>query len=121
MGNKFFDKIFLILAITLAIFIATKIYLNYFSDSDKSLSSESNQNAKIVIYSKSGCIYCIKAKELLERKELGYKVVDLSNSRDLHLKLSHQTGQTTVPYVFIEDQFIGGFTELQNLESEGKL
>ena len=75
----------------------------------------------IIIYSKSGCIFCIKTKELLEENQLHYKQVELSNNRDLHLKLAKQTGQTTVPYIFVNNEFIGGFQDLQNLIKRGKL
>ena len=42
----------------------------------------------------------------MEENQLSYKQIELSNNRDLHLKLAKQTGQTTVPYIFINNEFI---------------
>lgn len=121
MGNKILDKIFIVLAVLLVIFAVAKIYSGYISSENTKIIEPSEKNLDIVVYAKSGCIYCIKAKELLEMKQLKYKQIELSNNKDLHLKLANQTGQTTVPYIFIDNDFIGGFQDLQNLENEGKL
>ena len=121
MGNKILDKIFIVLAGLLVVFAIAKIYSGYISSENAKNIELSEQNLDIVIYAKTGSIYCMRAKELLEMKQLKYKQIELSNNKDLHLKLANQTGQTTVPYVFINNDFIGGFQELQNLENEGKL
>lgn len=121
MGNKLLDKIFIILAGMLVIFAIAKLYSSYLSTENLKVIEPSEKNFDIVMYSKIGCIYCAKAKELLEKKKLNYKYIELSNNKDLHLKLANQTGQTTVPYIFIDNNFIGGFQDLQNLEDEGKL
>ncbi|MEM6339245.1 MAG: glutaredoxin domain-containing protein [Pseudomonadota bacterium] len=121
MGNKILDKIFIVLAGLLVVFAIAKIYSGYISSENAKNIEPSEQNLDIVIYAKTGCIYCMRAKELLKMKQLKYKQIELSNNKDLHLKLANQTGQTTVPYVFINNDFIGGFQELQNLENEGKL
>lgn len=69
----------------------------------------------VLLYSKSSCRYCIMAKNLLEQKNINFYVIELTGNKDLHLKLLEQTGQRTVPYVFIDDKFIGGYTDLKNL------
>lgn len=120
MGNKILDKVFIILAGLLMIFAITKIHSNYYSENTKIIKL-SEKNLSVVIYSKANCIYCSEAKELLEKKQINYKEIELSNNKDLHLKLANQTGQTTVPYIFINNSFIGGFQDLQSLENEGKL
>jgi glutaredoxin 3 len=43
-----------------------------------------------------------------------------NNDKEL-AKLRERTGQRTVPQIFIDDQFIGGFAELAKLDSQGKL
>jgi len=122
MGSKVFKKISIIFAVILVIFGSAKIYSSYISSTESIRNTESaEQDLDIIVYSKAGCIFCIKTKELLEEKQLHYKQIELSNNRDLHLKLATQTGQTTVPYIFINNEFIGGFQDLQNLVKEGKL
>ncbi len=78
--------------------------------------------ANIIIYSTTVCPYCIRAKQLLERKGLDYKEVNLSNEApEVRLELMQRTNHRTVPQIFINDQFIGGFDQLYALERDGQL
>jgi glutaredoxin len=45
----------------------------------------------------------------------------LTNNKYLIIKLVSQTGQNTVPYVFVNDEFIGGYQNLLELDKAGKL
>ena len=121
MNSKFFVKLFIVLAVALVAFAVVKIYMDYNADIESNKTESSKQDIKILIYSKKHCIFCIKAKDLLDSKGLDYEVIQLSNNRDLHLKLASQTGQNTVPYIFINGNFIGGFKNLQDLEISGEL
>jgi glutaredoxin 3 len=64
------------------------------------------------IYTSKNCHYCHSAKQLLASKGLGFREIDLSNDQNLRLKISQQTGHRTVPQIFIDKNFIGGFNEL---------
>ena len=75
----------------------------------------------ILLYIREGCFYCRLATELLQEKSLHYETIELSNNEALYAKLVNTTGQTTVPYVFIDGQFIGGYSDLQKLNEENKL
>lgn len=78
--------------------------------------------ANVTIYSTTVCPYCIRAKQLLERKGIDYKEINLSNEApDVRIELMQRTNHRTVPQIFIKDQFIGGFDQLYALEREGKL
>lgn len=78
--------------------------------------------ANVTIYSTTVCPYCIRAKQLLERKGIEYKEINLSNEApDVRIELMQRTNYRTVPQIFIKDQFIGGFDQLYALEREGKL
>ncbi|ANF81035.1 glutaredoxin 3 [Acinetobacter sp. NCu2D-2] len=78
--------------------------------------------AEVKIYSTTVCPYCIRAKQLLERKGVAYTEVNLSNEDpQVRLDLMQRTNHRTVPQIFINDQFIGGFDQLYALEREGKL
>ena len=76
--------------------------------------------AKIKIYTTDYCPYCKAAKNLLEDKGLSYEEI-LIQSLDEKETLIAKTGQPTVPQIFIDDEFIGGFDELKNLEERGEL
>ena len=78
--------------------------------------------AEVTIYSTTVCPYCIRAKQLLERKGVAYKEINLSNEApEVRVELMQRTNHRTVPQIFINDQFIGGFDQLYALEREGKL
>ena len=78
--------------------------------------------AQVTIYSTNMCPYCVRAKQLLERKGIEYKEVNLSTEApEVRVELMQRTKHRTVPQIFIKDQFIGGFDQLYALEREGKL
>ncbi|GAB3049560.1 glutaredoxin 3 [Acinetobacter apis] len=78
--------------------------------------------ANVVIYSTTVCPYCVRAKQLLERKGVVYKEINLSQEApEVRVELMQRTRQRTVPQIFINDQFIGGFDQLYALERENKL
>lgn len=77
--------------------------------------------AKVVIYTKEYCPYCSSAKKLLSSKNVQYQEINLENKPDEFEKLKAQTGMRTVPQIFINDQLIGGYSELSALEKEKKL
>lgn len=77
----------------------------------------------VVLYTKSTCPYCINAKKLLDGKGVAYhEVLFPELSDDEKNALSQKTnGYRTVPQIFINDTFIGGFDQLNKLNQEGKL
>ncbi len=69
--------------------------------------------AEVIIYSTTVCPYCIRAKQLLERKGVAYKEINLSNEApEVRVELMQRTNHRIVPQIFINDQFIGGFDQL---------
>ncbi len=117
MKQKLLDNAFIILAVLLVIFASAKLYMYYNSGSDQTMRTD----LKILVYSKTGCSYCRLTEELLEKNNIPYEVVELTNNQDLIIKLVKQTGQTTVPYVFVNDEFIGGYQNLRALNESGGL
>ena len=78
--------------------------------------------AEVKVYSTAFCPYCVRAKQLLERKGVAYTEVNLDKEEpEVRLELMKKTNQRTVPQIFINEQFIGGFDQLYALEKEGKL
>lgn len=78
--------------------------------------------ANVVIYSTTVCPYCVRAKQLLERKGVEFKEINLSNEApEVRTELMQRTNHRTVPQIFINDQFIGGFDQLYALERQGEL
>ena len=75
----------------------------------------------VVIYSTQVCPYCVRAKQLFQRKGISYREIDVSFDQAERLALVARTKQRTVPQIFINDQHIGGCDELYALERNGQL
>jgi len=76
---------------------------------------------RIRVYSTRWCGYCVRAKALLDAKRLEYEEVLLDEEPDFRVKLHELTGGWTVPQILIDDEPIGGYTELWRLDREGRL
>ncbi len=78
--------------------------------------------AEIIIYTKSHCPYCVKAKQLFKMKKVSYQEIDITdNASLLEEMLSKSSGRKTVPQIFIGKQHIGGCDDLYALNEQGKL
>lgn len=78
--------------------------------------------AKVEIYTKMTCPYCIRAKMLLKRKGVEYDeiAVDFGGEKKQEM-IQRANGRTTVPQIFIDGRHVGGCDDLIELESAGKL
>jgi len=70
---------------------------------------------KITIYTTTYCGYCRAAKSLLEEQEVPYTEIDVTNDDQKRQWLVEATRQRTVPQIFIGDQPIGGYSDMQEL------
>lgn len=77
--------------------------------------------AKVEMYSKFMCPFCIRAKALLERK--GVDVIDIpATSPDKRAEMNKRAGgANTFPQIFINGHHVGGSDDLAALERAGKL
>jgi len=71
------------------------------------------KSPKIIIYSISSCPYCIKAKQLLKDNAMPYTEIIVTNA--IKQQLIKKTGVTTVPQIFINGKFIGGYSDLSKM------
>ena len=79
-------------------------------------------SATVLVYTTTVCPYCVRAKQLLQRKNIAYEEVDLNKvPSEVRAELMTRTKHRTVPQIFINDQFIGGFDQLYALDKQGKL
>lgn len=78
--------------------------------------------AKIEIYSKTTCPYCVMAKRLLESKGQTFEEINLNQSPERTDEMIERSGgKMTVPEIFIDDKLIGGYDDLAALETAGEL
>jgi len=66
------------------------------------------------------CGYCHAAKNLFEQRGIKYQEIDLIEDGEQAQQLLIQSGQRTVPQIFINEKPIGGYTELSQLLSNSK-
>lgn len=85
------------------------------------------QSNRIALFSKSFCPFCKLAKGVLNDAGVAPKdlfTVELDEREDGGLILSSLTSLTgvkTVPQVFVNQEFIGGGSDIEKLHNEGKL
>jgi|TARA_B100000700_G_C14712211_1_gene699664 glutaredoxin len=75
----------------------------------------------IKIYTTSWCGPCKMAKRLLEEKGYSFEEIDIEEKGWTREDLFNKTGGRTVPQIVIEGETIGGYDELSQMESQGKL
>jgi glutaredoxin 3 len=76
----------------------------------------------ILMYSSSYCPYCTNAEKLLFEKgfDITEKILVDKNPEELK-KMMKITGKRTVPQIFIDKIYIGGFEELRAADLSGEL
>jgi glutaredoxin 3 len=77
--------------------------------------------AEVVMYRTRFCPYCMRAAELLRRKGAAFREIDVSNDPDTRARLVEQTGQYTVPQIFINGVSVGGFDDISALDRRSLL
>ncbi len=79
------------------------------------------KNHKILIYSTLICPYCNAAKRLLKSKQLEYQEIRVDKDPQQRKEMIEKSGRTSVPQIFIDDQHIGGFDDLNAINRSGEL
>ncbi len=75
----------------------------------------------VTVYTKQSCPFCVRAKRLLDKKGVPYREVDVEDDDALRTWLVETTGQRTVPQVFVGERSLGGFSDIDALDRDGKL
>jgi glutaredoxin 3 len=75
----------------------------------------------VVIYTTKFCPYCIRARYLLNDKQVAYKEIAVDGNDKLRQEMVRKSGRHTVPQIWIDGQHIGGCDDLMALERSGQL
>jgi glutaredoxin 3 len=76
----------------------------------------------VEIYTRKFCSYCHYAKELLSRKGVPFREIDVTGNADMRRQMTERArGANTLPQIFIGSKHIGGCDELYALEDSGAL
>lgn len=73
------------------------------------------------MYTKRVCPFCTRAKALLQKKGVAFEEIDVENDDARRLWLVEASGQKTVPQIFVDGRSLGGFSDIEALDRQGKL
>ena len=76
---------------------------------------------KIEVFCTPYCPYCVRAKKLLEQKNVEYEDIRVDQDPERHDEMIKRSNRTSVPQIFIDDYHVGGCDDLFDLEAEGTL
>ena len=76
---------------------------------------------KVEIYTWSRCPFCIRAKSLLDQKDVAYTEYCIDGDEDARDEMAKRAGRRSLPQIFIGEQHIGGCDDIYELEREGSL
>ncbi|MFM7394380.1 MAG: glutaredoxin 3 [Cyanobium sp.] len=79
--------------------------------------------ARVEIYTWRACPFCIRAKQLLDRKGVTYEEYAIDGDAAARQAMVERgsDGRGSVPQIFIDDQHLGGCDDLYALERQGRL
>ena len=76
----------------------------------------------VTVYMGPMCGYCDAAKRLLNKKNIPYKEINVAVEEDkMEEMIKKSNGKRTIPQIFIENYYVGGYDELRALEIKGEL
>ncbi len=76
---------------------------------------------KVEIYTKSWCPFCNRAKELLDRRGVHYREIDITTDSMKELEMVIRSERHNVPQIFIDDYHLGGSDDLRAADNSGQL
>lgn len=75
----------------------------------------------VLMYSTRFCPYCIRARSLLNAKQVDYTDIGVDGQPELRREMTERSGRCTVPQIWIGEQHVGGYDDLAQLEQQGRL
>ena len=88
--------------------------------SQQSINKAIDNPASVDIYVLADCPWSKRALRLLDSYHVKYNYYLISNDEEFK-KVSDLTSTSTFPQIFIKKEFIGGYSELADLHSNGNL
>lgn len=73
---------------------------------------------KAIVWSKDNCTFCDQAKALLEQRNIAYEEKKIGHGFSREDLLEAVPTARTVPQIFVNNNHIGGFTELRKYIEE---
>jgi len=73
------------------------------------------------MYSTRFCPYCVRARFLLDSKNVPYTDIRVDARPDLRREMTEKSGRHTVPQIWVGERHVGGYDDLARLERLGQL
>lgn len=81
-----------------------------------------NNTANVELYTWQLCPFCLRAKFLLWMKGVDYTEYKIDGDEAARQQMAERAGgRRSVPQIFIDDQHIGGFDDMDALDQQGGL
>ncbi len=77
--------------------------------------------SEVIIYSSRICPFCVRAKQLLNKKGVAFKEIEVQGNPEARQEAITRSGLRTVPQIWIGSSHVGGCDELYALERTGSL
>ena len=71
---------------------------------------------KVEVFCTPFCPYCIRAKKLLDNKNVEYEDIRVDQLPERHDEMIARSKRTSVPQIFIDDFHVGGFDDMAELD-----
>ena len=68
---------------------------------------------KAIVWSKNSCPFCVQSKNLLKLKGIEFEERNINEEWTREQLLEAVPTARTLPQIFLDDNYIGGFTELR--------
>jgi|TARA_B100001094_G_scaffold78692_2_gene74979 glutaredoxin 3 len=80
------------------------------------------QKAIFKMYIMDDCPYCVKAQDIIVNEErASLHVINITKDPHTRELIKEETGQKTLPAIFIGNEFVGGCDDLCALRNSGEL
>ena len=78
--------------------------------------------AQVLMYSTAVCPYCIRAEQLLRSKGVAaIERIRVDLQPEQRVAMMEKIGKRTVPQIYINGEYVGGYDGLASLNHAGKL
>lgn len=77
--------------------------------------------ARVRMYTTQWCGYCAAARELLRSKGVDFEDIDVDSNPSKRTEMQELSGGRTVPQIFINDESVGGYSDIATLDEQGRL
>ena len=76
---------------------------------------------EVTVYTMNRCPFCLQLKLFLKRQGVEFTEINTSEHPEVLKMLQDETSFLTLPQVFVEDNFLGGYDNIIDLHQKGKL